>query len=188
MPGGGLHNCAGASHSGAAGDGVHAGGGVVTDKGYISAVSSSGIRIMSDSLMPFQPRMEEPSNIRPSSKNDSSTLLAGMLTCCSLPRVSVKRISTQRASLSLIRPRVFDINASVCVASLKGLGVVNKGGHHAARWEVILASVQWHATRQGVDSKRYATVPKKRCARVKSARFRVSVMGGISSAPRWAVN
>src|SRR5690625_637270 len=160
----------------------------LSEKGSITAVSSSGIRIMSDSLMPFQPRMEEPSNIRPSSKNDSSTLLAGMLTCCSLPRVSVKRISTQRASLSLIRPRVFDINASVCVASLHGLGVVNKGGHHAARWEVILTSDQRHATRQGIDSKRYATVPKNRCARVKSALFRATVIGEISSAPRWSVN
>src|SRR5690625_1269718 len=149
----------------------------LSEKGSITAVSSSGIRIMSDSLMPFQPRMEEPSNIRPSSKNDSSTLLAGMLTCCSLPRVSVKRISTQRASLSLIRPRVFDINASVCVASLKGLGVVNKGGHHAARWEVILASVQWHSTRRGVDSKRHANVHTQRGGRERDARCRLSAMG-----------
>src|SRR5690625_7934852 len=113
----------------------------LSEKGSITAVSSSGIRIMSDSLMPFQPRMEEPSNIRPSSKNDSSTLLAGMLTCCSLQRVSVKRISTQRASLSLIRHSIFYINDSMFVVILYGFGVVNKSGHHAVHLTVILASV-----------------------------------------------
>ena len=32
----------------------------------MTAVVASGIRIMSDSLMPFQPAIEEPSNILPS--------------------------------------------------------------------------------------------------------------------------
>jgi Trk-type K+ transport system membrane component len=35
--------------------------------GSSTAVSVSGISTMSDSLMPFQPAMEEPSNILPSS-------------------------------------------------------------------------------------------------------------------------
>ena len=74
--------------------------------GSRTAVLSSGIRIMSDSLMPFQPAMEEPSNIWPSSKKSSSTAVAGRVTCCSLPLVSVKRRSTHFASLFLIRFRV----------------------------------------------------------------------------------
>ena len=47
--------------------------------------AGSGISTMSDSLMPFQPPMEEPSNILPSSKKSSSTWWEGMDTCCSLP-------------------------------------------------------------------------------------------------------
>ena len=67
---------------------------VVSSKnGSITAVPASGIRIMSDSLMPFQPAIEEPSNILPSSKKSSSTMRVGKVTCCSLPRVSVKRRS-----------------------------------------------------------------------------------------------
>jgi hypothetical protein len=39
----------------------------------MTAVLGSGIKIMSDSLIPFQPAIEEPSNILPSVKNPSST-------------------------------------------------------------------------------------------------------------------
>ena len=70
--------------------------------GSITAVSSSGIRIMSDSLMDFQPEMEEPSNITPSAKESASMRCAGRVVCCSFPRGSVKRISTHFTSLSLI--------------------------------------------------------------------------------------
>ena len=75
-------------------------------KGSKIAVLSSGIRIMSDSLMPFQPEIEEPSNILPPSKKSSSTALAGIETCCSLPLVSVNRRSTHRASWVLIKSSV----------------------------------------------------------------------------------
>ena len=76
---------------------------VVSSKnGSMTAVVGSGIRIMSDSLMPFQPAIEEPSNILPSRNKSSSTSRAGMVTCCSLPRVSVKRRSANFASFSLI--------------------------------------------------------------------------------------
>ena len=62
---------------------------VVSSKnGSMTAVAASGIRIMSDSLMPFQPAIEEPSNILPSVNRSSSTSRAGTVTCCSLPRVS----------------------------------------------------------------------------------------------------
>src|SRR5271163_942032 len=82
----------------------------------MTAVAGSGIRIMSDSLIPFQPAIEEPSNILPSLKNPSSTSRVGMVTCCSLPIVSVKRRSTNLASFSLIN---FRTSAGViCVLAL----------------------------------------------------------------------
>ena len=58
---------------------------------------------MSDSLLPFQPAIDEPSNILPSSKTSSSTVRTGAVRCNSLPFVSVKRKSTNFTSFSLIR-------------------------------------------------------------------------------------
>ena len=76
---------------------------VVSSKnGSMTAVPDSGMRIMSDSLMPFQPAIEEPSNILPSRNRSSSTSRAGMVTCCSLPRVSVKRRSANFTCFSLM--------------------------------------------------------------------------------------
>src|SRR5258708_22447879 len=73
---------------------------------------------MSDSLMAFQPAIDEPSNILPSLKKPSSTRRVGMVTWCSLPIVSVKRRSANFASFSLIN---FKTSAGVmCV--LAGLG------------------------------------------------------------------
>src|SRR5277367_1220261 len=68
----------------------------------MTAVAGSGIKIMSDSLIPFQPAIDEPSNILPSLKKPSSTNRVGMVTWCSLPIVSVKRRSANFASFSLI--------------------------------------------------------------------------------------
>ncbi len=76
--------------------------------GSSTAVEASGISTMSDSLIPFQPAMEEPSNILPSVKSSSLIMVEGMLTCCSLPWVSVKRRSTNFTSLSLIISRTFE--------------------------------------------------------------------------------
>src|SRR3970282_446946 len=70
--------------------------------GSMTAVAASGIRIMSDSWMPFQPEIEEPSNILPCSKVSASIVCAGTETCCSLPLVSVKRKSMNLTFLSLI--------------------------------------------------------------------------------------
>ena len=76
---------------------------VVSSKnGSMKAVLASGIRIMSDSLMPFQPAIEEPSNILPSVNSASSTVCAGTVTCCSLPLVSQKRKSTNFTLFSLM--------------------------------------------------------------------------------------
>src|SRR5712671_4503338 len=68
----------------------------------MTAVAGSGIKIMSDSLIPFQPAIDEPSNILPSLKKPSSTRRVGKVTWCSLPIVSVKRRSANFASFSLI--------------------------------------------------------------------------------------
>ena len=68
----------------------------------MTAVDVSGMRIMSDSWMPLHPAIDEPSNILPSSKKASLTTCAGTLTCCSFPRVSVRRRSTNFTPFSSI--------------------------------------------------------------------------------------
>ena len=70
--------------------------------GSMWTVSVSGISTMSDSLMAFQPAIEEPSNMTPSANMSSSTSTTSIVTCCSLPFGSVKRRSTNFTSLSLI--------------------------------------------------------------------------------------
>src|SRR3984957_12030937 len=70
--------------------------------GSMQAELGSGIRVMSDSLIAFQPAIEEPSNIRPSAKASSSIKVWSNVTCCHLPRGSVKRKSTYFTSFSLI--------------------------------------------------------------------------------------
>ena len=71
-------------------------------KGSIIAVSGSGISVMSDSLIAFQPAMEDPSNAVPSANMSSSTMETSIVTCCILPRGSVNRRSTYLTSLSLM--------------------------------------------------------------------------------------
>src|SRR5579863_9294978 len=68
----------------------------------MQAEAGSGIRHMSDSLIAFQPAIDEPSNIWPSAKVSSSIMLTSKVTCCHLPRGSVNRKSTYFTSLSLI--------------------------------------------------------------------------------------
>src|SRR5580658_8895864 len=75
---------------------------VSAKNGSIVAVTGSGIRHMSDSLIAFQPAIEEPSNMVPSAKMSSSIMPISKVTCCHLPRGSVKRRSTYFTSLSLI--------------------------------------------------------------------------------------
>src|SRR5215467_11058727 len=64
--------------------------------------SGSGRRSMSDAWIPFHPAMDEPSKKWPDSNFSGPNDFTGTLTCCSLPRVSVKRRSTNLTSLSLI--------------------------------------------------------------------------------------
>src|SRR5260370_18428955 len=75
---------------------------VSAKNGSIVAVTGSGIRHMSDSLIAFQPAIDEPWDIRPSAKTSSSIMPTSKVTCCHLPRGSVKRRSTYFTSLSLI--------------------------------------------------------------------------------------
>src|SRR5690242_19841009 len=57
---------------------------------------------MSDDSIPFQPAIDEPSKTWPSVNLSSTNAFVGTETCCSLPRVSVKRRSTNLTSLSAI--------------------------------------------------------------------------------------
>src|ERR1700759_1163413 len=74
----------------------------VAEKGSIHTASRSGFRIMSDSLIAFQPSIEEPSNMKPSVSLSSPQTTEHMVRCCHLPLGSVKRRSTHSISLSLI--------------------------------------------------------------------------------------
>lgn len=67
----------------------------------MTAVFGSGIKSMSEASMPFQPAMDEPSKAWPELNLSSSKCETGTVTCCSLPRVSVKRKSTNLTSFSL---------------------------------------------------------------------------------------
>src|ERR1043165_2840748 len=68
----------------------------------MQAVAGAGIRFMLDSWISSQPAIEEPSNIWPSANVSSSIIDLSKVTCCHLPRGSVKRKSTYFTSLSFI--------------------------------------------------------------------------------------
>src|SRR5260370_1408269 len=57
---------------------------------------------MSDSLIAFQPAIDEPSDIKTPANVSSSILPPSNVPCCHLPRGSVKRRSTYFTSLSLM--------------------------------------------------------------------------------------
>src|SRR6185436_16000302 len=63
-------------------------------KGSMNAVDGSGNASMSDASMDFQPRIEEPSNPKPSSKTSSVNSPIGTLKCCHVPKVSTNFTST----------------------------------------------------------------------------------------------
>ena len=60
----------------------------------MTAVVASGTSVMSDSLIAFQPAMDEPSNMMPSLNDASSMKPEHIVRCCHFPRGSVKRKST----------------------------------------------------------------------------------------------
>src|SRR5690554_6844307 len=75
---------------------------------------------MSDWSMDFQPVIDEPSNMKPSSRKSALTTSAITVTCCSLPRGSVKRISTYSTPSSLIVLRTVSILMLVPLSLLAG--------------------------------------------------------------------
>src|ERR1700722_6700324 len=93
------------------------------------AVAASGLRIMSDSLIPFQPAIDEPSNIFPSVNRSESTRRAGIETCCSLPRVSVNRRSAYLTSFSFIS---FSTSVGVISPPKMGLPDAHRAASHCS--------------------------------------------------------
>ena len=75
---------------------------------------------MSDSWIAFQPAIDEPSNIWPSANVSSSIMPLSKVTCCHLPRGSVKRKSTYFTSLSLI---IFRTSLAVVMGSVPFLQI-----------------------------------------------------------------
>src|SRR5262247_1646327 len=100
--------------------------------GSMQADAGSGIRFMSDSLIAFQPAIEEPSNIWPSANVSSSIIVTSNVTCCHLPRGSVNRKSTYFTSLSLIICRT---SLAVVMGCFPFLGTAHGGrGEGGTRW------------------------------------------------------
>src|SRR3954451_23624354 len=63
-------------------------------KGSMKAVLGSGMANMSEASIDFQPRIEEPSKPKPSSKTSSVSSPRGTLKCCQVPKVSTNLTST----------------------------------------------------------------------------------------------
>src|SRR5580692_11039666 len=128
---------------------------VSAKNGSIVAVTGSGIRHMSDSLIAFQPAIDEPSNIRPSAKESSSIMPTSKVTCCHLPRGSVKRRSTYLTSLSLIDLRTslavfiyppLDDDGCIDLATRRGRPMVNTIGGCSTQYRSI-GTLRWHRAR-----------------------------------------
>src|SRR5262249_808291 len=75
---------------------------VSLQNGSMKADSGTGITSMSDSLIACQPRIDEPSKPRPSSKTDSSRASAGLVTGCDMRGEDMKGRSTGLTFLSRI--------------------------------------------------------------------------------------
>ncbi len=74
--------------------------------------------------MPFQPATDEPSKAWPEVNLSSSKCDTGTVTCCSLPRVSVKRRSTNLTSFSFT---MFNTSATVfAIRSLLPIWLIKK--------------------------------------------------------------
>ncbi len=69
-------------------------------KGSTIAVAGSGMSSMSDSSIPCQPRIDEPSNPRPSANESISSARMGIVTCCHVPSRSQNLRSTIFAFVS----------------------------------------------------------------------------------------
>src|SRR6266581_1682602 len=96
---------------------------------------------MSEASMLFQPAIEEPSKKCPLSNLSMVNALTGTDTCCSLPRVSVKRRSTNLTSFSLI---IFMTSlADIAISrSPQGLRIIGLEGKQGARTGTRLKNQQ----------------------------------------------
>src|SRR5258706_14247240 len=65
------------------------------------AVSGSGMMSMSDALIGCHPRIDEPSNPKPSSKQASVSRWTGTVVCCQIPGKSMNFISRNLTSFFL---------------------------------------------------------------------------------------
>src|SRR6478672_1697619 len=82
-------------------------------KGSRYAVVGSGNSAMSDSLMAWKPRMEDPSKLSPSSKTAWSKDETGTVKCCMIPGRSQKRTSIISTPSSLTNFRSSSLFANI---------------------------------------------------------------------------
>src|SRR5215468_9744330 len=78
--------------------------GVYVTNGSMRAVFGSGTINMSEALIACQPRIDEPSKPRPSSKTDSLIWSIGNVQCCQVPSRSMNLMSTICTRFSLANP------------------------------------------------------------------------------------
>src|SRR5512140_3354503 len=97
-------------------------------KGSIVAVSASGTTSMSLAWMGIHPRIDEPSNPRPSSKTASVSSASGMLKCCQSPMKSMNLRSTITAFLSAAYPMT---SLALGMVGLLDRGLAALAGAHA---------------------------------------------------------
>src|SRR6266436_6269445 len=73
--------------------------------GSMKAVAGSGMASMSEASIDFQPRIDEPSNPKPSAKTSKVSSAIGQLKCCHVPNVSTNFTSTILAPCFFARSR-----------------------------------------------------------------------------------
>ena len=91
---------------------------------------------MSDSEMPFQPRIDEPSKPRPSSKASSSIADSGSETCCQVPSRSVNLRSTIFAPASRANSSASPASAGGVRAVRQVVLLVRHAAPLAVRWSM----------------------------------------------------
>ena len=104
--------------------------------GSIWAVAGSGIISMSDSLIAWKPRIDEPSNPTPSVKMSSSTSAMLLEVCCQVPRRSTNRKSKilTPASLAIfITSAAFAIGAPLLIRTSRNVFCALHAGRRWAR-------------------------------------------------------
>src|SRR5437763_956993 len=125
---------------------------------------------MSDSLIAFQPAIDEPSNMKPSVSMSSSMTPEAMVRCCHLPLGSVKRRSTQSISSSLIRdrmvPGLFDMAVALAQNGFVALAptMPQAGGRPAATIRFELGASDSGVGGKSQEGSEYFTAGRDGCA------------------------